>query len=51
MEDSKVDDKFCLPLANLEWDIESPNRPSIPIHPNCRCHWENKETGENMGQF
>ena len=51
MNDAKVDDKICLPLANLEWDIESPNRPSIPLHLNCRCHWENKETGEHMGQF
>jgi len=51
MEDDKVDDQICLPLANLEWDIDSSNRPSIPLHRNCRCHWENKQSGENMGQF
>ena len=52
-EDDKVDDRICLPLANLEWDIESPGRPSIPFdtHPNCRCFYQDKETGEFLGQF
>jgi hypothetical protein len=51
-EDSKVDDLICLPLQNQEFDYDDPLRPVIPddTHPNCRCYYENADTGENLGQ-
>jgi hypothetical protein len=51
-EDAKVDDKICLPLQNQEFEFDDPLRPVIPddTHPNCRCYWENADTGENLGQ-
>lgn len=52
-EDSKVDDKICLPLEGTVWDRGDPNRPRIPgsLHPNCRCFWIDAITQENLGQF
>lgn len=52
-EDSKVDDKICLPLEGTVWDRDDPNRPKIPgsLHPNCRCFWIDGMTQENLGQF
>jgi hypothetical protein len=51
-EDARVDDKICQPLDSEEWKLDDPFRPSIPddTHPNCRCFWEDKETGEIIGQ-
>jgi hypothetical protein len=51
-QDSKVDDKICDPLEGEEYKLDDPFRPSIPddTHPNCRCFWEDKETGELIGQ-
>ncbi len=51
-EDAKVDDVICLPLQNQEFEFDDPLRPVIPddTHPNCRCFWENAETGSNLGQ-
>ena len=52
-QDSKVDDKICLPLEGTVWDRDDPNRPKIPIslHPHCRCFWIDGITQENLGQF
>lgn len=52
-EDSKVDDKICLPLEGTVWDKGDPNRPKIPgsLHPNCRCFWLDGITLKNLGQF
>ena len=52
-QDSKVDDKICLPLEGTVWDRGDPNRPKIPAttHPNCRCFWIDAITGDNLGQF
>jgi hypothetical protein len=29
---------------------DDPDRPEIPIHPNCKCYWEDYETKEVLGQ-
>ncbi len=52
-EDSKVDDKICLPLEGTVWDKGDPARPKIPrsLHPNCRCFWLDAITLKNLGQF
>lgn len=52
-EDSKVDDKYCLPRQGEVWAKEDPKRPRIPtsLHPNCRCFWKDPITGRNLGQF
>jgi len=51
-EDSKVDDLICLPLQNQEFEFGDPFRPIIPddTHPNCRCYYEDANTGANLGQ-
>ncbi len=52
-QDSKVDDKICLPKQGEVWAKEDPRRPRIPLglHPNCRCFWQDPITGRNLGQF
>ena len=52
-QDSKVDDKICLPLEGTVWDKGDPRRPKIPrsLHPNCRCFWLDAITLKNLGQF
>ncbi len=52
-QDSKVDDKICLPLEGNVYDRNSSQRPRIPLdtHPNCRCFYLNGTTGKNLGQF
>ena len=52
-QDSKVDDKICLPKQGEVWAREDPRRPRIPfqLHPNCRCEWHDSITGRNLGQF
>ncbi len=49
-DDSKVD-PLCEVFMNEEWDQQDPFRPVIPIHPNCRCFWQRKSDGRNLGQF
>ena len=46
--DNRVDDKICLQLAGIAFDITNPLRPVIPIdtHPNCRCYYVDESTGE-----
>ena len=52
-QDGRVDDIHCLPLEGEVFMSSDPVRPVIPkdLHPNCRCYWEDAETGENLGQF
>ncbi len=52
-QDSKVDDKICLPKQGEVWSKEDPKRPRIPLglHKNCRCFWQDPITGRNLGQF
>lgn len=52
-QDSKVDDKICLPLEGTVWDKGDPARPKIPrsLHPNCRCFWLDAISLKNLGQF
>ncbi len=52
-QDSKVDDKICLPKQGEIWAKEDPRRPRIPLglHPHCRCVWQDPITGRNLGQF
>ena len=52
-QDSKVDDKICLPLEGTVYARNSSQRPRIPLdtHPNCRCFYVNGTTGKNLGQF
>lgn len=52
-QDSKVDDKICLPKQGEVWDKDDPRRPRIPLslHFGCRCTWQDPITGRNLGQF
>lgn len=52
-QDSKVDDKICLPKQGEVWAKDDPRRPRIPLglHRNCRCYWQDPITGRNLGQF
>ena len=52
-QDSKVDDKICLPLEGNVYEKNSPQRPRIPLdlHLNCRCFYLDGITGKNLGQF
>ena len=45
--DNRVDDKICLKLSGIAFDIDDPLRPLIPddTHPNCRCYYVDEETG------
>lgn len=51
--DNKVDDKICLPLEGMVYEIDDKSRPKIPsdTHPNCRCYYLETKTGEHLGQF
>lgn len=40
----------CDDYDGQEWNIDDPDRPELPLHPNCECYWEDGETGENLGQ-
>ena len=46
--DNRVDDKICIELAGIAFDIDDPLRPVIPddTHPNCRCYYVDQSTGE-----
>ena len=46
--DFRVDDKICLPLAGIAFDVDSPFRPFIPddTHPRCRCYYVDEVTGQ-----
>ena len=52
-QDSKVDDKICLPKQGEVWAKEDPRRPRIPLslHKHCRCMWQDPITGRDLGQF
>ena len=44
----RVDDRICLQLSGIAFDIDDPFRPVIPIdtHPNCRCYYVDESTGQ-----
>ena len=46
--DNRVDDKVCLELSGIAFEIDDPLRPIIPqdTHPNCRCYYVAEDTGE-----
>ena len=46
--DNRVDDKICLQLAGIAFEIDDPLRPIIPddTHPNCRCFYTDEITGQ-----
>tara|TARA_R110000824_G_scaffold347979_1_gene534700 strand:+ start:245 stop:760 length:516 start_codon:yes stop_codon:yes gene_type:complete len=46
--DNRVDDKICLQLAGVAFEIDDPLRPIIPddTHPNCRCFYTDEITGQ-----
>ena len=46
--DNRVDDRICLQLSGIAFDIDDPFRPVIPIdtHPNCRCYYVDESTGQ-----
>tara|TARA_R110002012_G_scaffold64769_1_gene170216 strand:+ start:10421 stop:10978 length:558 start_codon:yes stop_codon:yes gene_type:complete len=46
--DNRVDDKICLQLAGIAFEIDDPLRPIIPddTHPNCRCYYVDAQTGQ-----
>lgn len=46
--DNRVDDKICLQLSGIAFEIDDPLRPLIPddTHPNCRCYYVDQATGE-----
>ena len=46
--DNKVDDKICLQLSGIAFEIDDPIRPIIPddTHPNCRCYYVDEATGQ-----
>lgn len=46
--DNRVDDKICLQLAGIAFEIDDPLRPIIPddTHPNCRCFYTDEQTGQ-----
>ena len=46
--DNRVDDKICLQLAGIAFEIDDPLRPIIPddTHPNCRCYYTDEQTGQ-----
>ena len=46
--DNRVDDKICLQLSGIAFDIDDPFRPVIPIdtHPNCRCYYVDEQSGQ-----
>ena len=45
---NRVDDKVCLELSGIAFEIDDPLRPVIPddTHPNCRCYYVAEDTGE-----
>jgi len=47
--DHEVEDE-CDDYDDEEYDINDPDRPELPIHPNCKCYWVDSLTGENLGQ-
>ena len=46
--DNRVDDRICLQLAGIAFEIDDPLRPIIPddTHPNCRCYYVDSITGQ-----
>jgi len=47
--DHEVADE-CDLYADEVYTGNDPDRPELPIHPNCKCYWEDYETGDILGQ-
>jgi hypothetical protein len=50
-EDSKVDCTLCKYFNRKNFKSDDPNRPVLPLHPNCRCVWQDKKSRRILGQF
>jgi len=52
-----MDDKVCTLCEDYEEEVfaeDDPNKPEIPLHPNCRCEWEvaySEAIGKNIYKF
>lgn len=46
-EDHKVDDE-CDMWDGDEFAFDDPNKPLPPLHPNCRCYYIYKDTGDKV---
>ena len=44
----KIDE--CDDYADEVYEINDLTKPILPIHPNCKCYFEDEETGEYLGQ-
>lgn len=40
----------CDDYDGEEYDIDDPDIPILPLHPNCKCYWEDADTNEVLGQ-
>jgi len=50
-EDARVDCTICKPFNRKRFKVFEANRPVLPIHPNCRCQWQDPKTKRMLGQF
>ena len=44
----KIDE--CDDYSDQVYELNDTTRPELPIHPNCKCYYEDEETGEYLGQ-
>ena len=44
----KVDE--CDDYADEVYEVGASDMPELPIHPNCKCYYEDESTGEYLGQ-
>ena len=40
----------CDDYSDEVFEADSPDMPVLPLHPNCKCYYEDDETGEYLGQ-
>jgi len=50
LEDNHEVEDECDFYSDEVYDIDDPDKPDLPIHPNCKCYWELVDTGEDLGQ-
>lgn len=41
-DDERVCD-LCLSYQDEEYSVDDPDRPDLPLHPNCRCWFEHSD--------
>lgn len=51
LSDTHSKDDECDDYADNEYDVDDPDIPELPLHPNCDCYFEDADTGENLGIF